>query len=98
MLWYLPIMGDTIQIDRAGRVVLPKAVRDRFRLSGGDMLAIEMKEDAIELRPQKTGIALKKVNGILVVSGAKFTEDCDFVAADREERIQELLRRGGFER
>lgn len=91
-------MSDTIQIDGAGRMVLPKAVRDRFRLSGGDALAIEVKGDAIELRPRKQGVALKKVNGVLVVSVPKFTGNRDLVAEDREERIQELLGRGGFER
>lgn len=77
-------------------MVLPKAVRERFRLAGGDALSIEVKGDAIELRPKKRGPMLKKVNGVLVVAGGKSLTKDDFAAEDREERIEELLRRGGF--
>ena len=44
-------MTLNVQMDSGGRVVLPKKVRERFRLRGGDTLALEMKGDVIELRP-----------------------------------------------
>jgi len=59
----------TVQIDQAGRVVLPKGLRDRFRLRGGDTLAIEVRGDAIELRPTRATGTLKRVNGVLVFTG-----------------------------
>lgn len=37
-------------IDRAGRVVVPKTIRDRLALSGGETLEIEEHEGLIELR------------------------------------------------
>ena len=89
-------MDDTIQIDGAGRVVLPKAVRERFRLAGGDALSIEVKGDVIELRPRKMNLTLKKVNGVLVVAGPKLPAERDLVSEDREDRLQELLRQSGF--
>jgi AbrB family looped-hinge helix DNA binding protein len=83
----------TVQIDQAGRVVLPKRLRDRFRLRGGDTLTIEVKGDAIELRPSNTTGQLKRVNGVLVFIGAgPLIIDEDLVAQSREERIGDLIR------
>jgi AbrB family looped-hinge helix DNA binding protein len=92
-------MRQSISIDRAGRVVLPKHLRERFHLREGDMLSLEIKGDAIELRPEKTG-QLLNVNGVLVYSdpSAKFPEGVDYVAEMREERIADLIRRGHSEK
>ena len=88
-----PMKDATVQMDQAGRVVLPKPLRDRFRLRGGDMLAIEVRGDAIELRPaQRTG-QLKRVNGVLVFTGTgPLASGEDFVAQSRDERIDDLMR------
>jgi len=86
-------MNETIQIDQAGRVVLPKRLRDRFRLQSGDRLAIEVKGDAIELRPTRSDVRLVRVNGVLVVAGElRMKEGQDLVAESREERIDEMTR------
>lgn len=87
-------MKETIQIDRAGRVVLPKPLRQRFRLHGGDLLTLEIKGDAIELRPAKSAATLKRVNGVLVHNGGGKLPNRDLVAEAREERIDDLIRRG----
>ncbi|SPE59883.1 hypothetical protein SBV1_3510002 [Verrucomicrobia bacterium] len=81
----------TVQIDQAGRVVLPKRLRDRFRLRGGDTLAIEVRGDAIELRPTQASGELRRINGVLVFSGPGTLEvGRDLVAESREERLDEL--------
>jgi len=99
--WYFPrkhgifnsMKETTVQIDQAGRMVLPKPVRDRFRLRGGDTLAIEVRGDAIELRPTRATGELKRVNGVLVFTGPGPLENGeDFVAQSREERIDDLMR------
>lgn len=85
-------MTETIQIDRAGRVVLPKRFRERFRLRAGDTLAIEAKGDAIELRPTKSITRLVKVNGVLVLTGeTALPEGLDVVAESREARIEDIV-------
>ena len=89
-------MNHTIQMDRSGRLVLPKALRERFRLESGDKISVEVKGDTIELRPRKQAHSLKRVNGVLVFSSETFPADRDFVTEDREDRIHELLRRGGI--
>lgn len=80
----------TVQIDQAGRVVLPKPLRDRFGLRGGDTLAIEVRGDAIELRPSQAAGELKRVNGVLVFTSPGELASEDFVAQSRNERIDDL--------
>lgn len=38
-------------IDRLGRVVVPKPIRDRLQLKGGEILDVEERDGVIELRP-----------------------------------------------
>ena len=85
-------MSTTVQIDRAGRLVLPKRLRERFRLQRGDTLALEVKGDIIELRPQKTRISLERVNGILVVASENQV-DPNIVERFRDEKIDEIASR-----
>ena len=90
----LNAMRQTLSIDRAGRVVLPKPLRDRFHLREGDTLSLEVKGNAIELRPAKKGGLVRK-NGVLVYHDATpLPAGVDFVEEMREERIAELIRRG----
>jgi len=85
-------MNTKVQVDPAGRVVLPKKVRDRFRLQGGDTLMLEIKGDAIELRPQKPTAQLQRVNGVLVLtSDISLPDGRDLVAESRDERIDEIV-------
>jgi len=80
-------------MDQTGRVVLPKPVRDRFHLRGGDSLAIAVRSDTIELRPANATGQLKRVNGVLVFTGPiPFASGEDVVAQVRDERIDDLLR------
>ena len=82
-----------VQIDRAGRVVLPKKLRERFRLQGGDTLVLEVKGDEILLRPQKTKVRLERVNGVLVLVGEMpLPEGRALVSDSRNERINQIAR------
>ena len=92
-------MNTKVQIDPAGRVVLPKKIRERFRLQGGDTLVLEVKGDAIELRPQKPTTQLRRVNGVLVlVSDLSLPAQRDLVGESRDERIDELVQGATGER
>ena len=84
-------MNATVHIDRAGRVVLPKKLRERFRLQGGDTLSLEVKGDAIQLRPQKAKTRLERVNGVLVlVTEMSLPEGTDLVSEARDERLDQI--------
>jgi AbrB family looped-hinge helix DNA binding protein len=58
---------STISIDKAGRIVLPKPVRDALQLRAGDSLELERSEDRIVLRPVRAQVGLRKKQGIWVL-------------------------------
>jgi AbrB family looped-hinge helix DNA binding protein len=60
-------MTTTLTVDKAGRVVLPKAVREELQLSAGDSLELESSEDRIVLRPLRGMAGLEKKQGIWVL-------------------------------
>lgn len=94
--WQSQPMGtDTIKIDKAGRVMLPKQVRDQLGLEAGDSLHLEVRPDAIELRPDKPEPHLDEADGLLVLKGVAWDEHAmrDLVTRDREERLAALVRR-----
>lgn len=64
-------MAATVTIDKAGRVVIPKEIRDRLRLEAGDTLAIESKGERVTLRPVRRGAPLQKERGVWVFRGGK---------------------------
>ena len=59
-------MTTTLTLDKAGRVVLPKPVRDEMQLRPGDALELESSEDRIVLRPRRGGVGLHQKQGIWV--------------------------------
>jgi AbrB family looped-hinge helix DNA binding protein len=44
------VNGMTLTIDKAGRIVVPKAIRDQFALHPGSELALEPTADGFHLR------------------------------------------------
>ncbi|MGH9503883.1 MAG: AbrB/MazE/SpoVT family DNA-binding domain-containing protein [Terriglobales bacterium] len=59
-------MNATLTIDKAGRVVLPKPVRDALQISPGDSLELESAEDHIVLRPAPGKGRMYKKQGVWV--------------------------------
>ncbi len=59
-------MPDTVTLDKAGRLVLPKGVRDELQLGPGDALEIETNGQQITLRPRRPHPVLEKEQGIWV--------------------------------
>ena len=53
-------------IDAAGRVVIPKAMRDNLGLAGGRTIEIREREGVIEIEPAATPMCLEERNGRLV--------------------------------
>jgi AbrB family looped-hinge helix DNA binding protein len=59
-------MITTLTIDKAGRIVLPKPVRDELRLSPGDSLEVESSEERVVLRPVRPQGRVYKKQGVWV--------------------------------
>ncbi len=64
-------MTTTLTIDRAGRLVLPKPVRDELQLAAGDSLELESSEDQIVLRPVRGTATLRRKQGVWVMRTGK---------------------------
>jgi AbrB family looped-hinge helix DNA binding protein len=62
----MPFMTGRLMVDKAGRVVLPKPVRDELQLNPGDSLELESSEQQIILRPVRGTGPLRKKRGIWV--------------------------------
>src|ERR1700722_12428904 len=87
--FYIGIMNTIVTIDKAGRVVIPKEIRDELRLEAGDTLAIESAGEHVTLRPLHGGTALQKERGVWVSRGGKplsLDEANQLVRETRERR------------
>ena len=82
----------TLKIDRAGRIVLPKPVRDRLRLTPGSDLTLEENPDGIVLRPVRRRASLVEDGGLLVHRGeASGNLDWSRLVDDlRDERLRDV--------
>jgi len=84
-------MNTIVTLDKAGRVVIPKTLRDELHLEGGDTLELESEGDRMTLRPVRAGSSLRKEHGIWVFrSGRK-------ISAEATEKVLQDVRseRGG---
>lgn len=77
-----------IPIDRAGRVVLPKNLRDRLGLQAGTEFEVIEEENRIILKPAEKEPKLVSKKGVLVfIPDADFSKEGeDVVKKAREER------------
>ncbi len=84
-------MATKLTLDKAGRVVLPKPLRDRLQLAPGDTLHLEMEGERITLRPVRQNVMLKKELGVWVYQG-EFTDASitDLLDLERENRNHEV--------
>lgn len=82
--------GMTLKIDKAGRVILPKPVRDRLGLTAGNDLKIEETPGGIVLRPAGRKPSLIRKGSFLVHTG-EIPQGYDIFTAideDSEERMR----------
>lgn len=81
-----------LTIDKAGRIVLPKPLRNELELAPGDSLELESSGEQITLRPLRGNAPLRKKRGIWVyragapLSKAVVEETLHRVRREGEER------------
>jgi len=84
-------MTTKITLDKAGRVVLPKPLRDQMQLGPGDTLHLEAEGERITLRPVRPKATLKKECGIWVYQGeATATSIPEMLDLEHEKRSREF--------
>ncbi len=87
-------MEGTTTIDKAGRVVIPKQVRDELGLEPGDTLVFTSEGESVTLRPLHANAPLQKERGVWVFRGGKplsLDEANRIVREAREQRERRNL-------
>jgi len=72
-------------IDRAGRPVIPRSLRNRIGLAGGGEVEIELEGAAIRIEPV-AGTKLREDGGLLFIPTAGKPIDDTLIHADRHGR------------
>ena len=77
-------------LDRFGRIVIPKKIRNDFNLKPGDQIRIEEREQDIILKPVVGEPNLHWKDGVLVFSGVPIGELGDALEKHRDDRAKNL--------
>jgi AbrB family looped-hinge helix DNA binding protein len=82
-------------LDKFGRIVIPKRVRDDLGLEPGSVLKVEERGDDILLSvlSEDPEAALEWKGGVLVFTGEALGDLTNVVERDREERLARLAGR-----
>jgi AbrB family looped-hinge helix DNA binding protein len=88
----LVAVNAKLKVDKAGRIVLPKPVREKLQLAPGDELELESLDDQITLRPLRGTAQLRKKRGVWVfhcgepLSASTVDETLEQVRRERDDR------------
>ena len=86
-------MTSKLTLDKAGRVMIPKPLRQQLRLGPGDVLQLESEGEQITLRPIRPKALLKKERGVWVYQGEPTEASVNAVIdRAREERLRDLVK------
>jgi AbrB family looped-hinge helix DNA binding protein len=85
-------MNAITEIDKAGRLVVPKKMRDALHLVPGTRLTLIQKGNAIVVQTEAKPRGLYRENGILVFDSGQAVppDSVDWLKADREERMDKV--------
>ena len=79
----------TLKIDKAGRVILPKQVRDRLGLHAGSDLEIQETQEGVVLKPAGRRPSLVRKGSFWVHTG-EIPAGYDILKAIHEDREQRI--------
>ncbi|MBE9545977.1 MAG: AbrB/MazE/SpoVT family DNA-binding domain-containing protein [Proteobacteria bacterium] len=77
-------------LDKFGRIVIPKKIRDDLHLEPGDQIRVEENGQAIVLKPVHGEPNLVLKDGILVFSGTPTGNLDEAITKHREKRIKSV--------
>jgi len=79
-------------LDRFGRIVIPKVIRDDFNLKPGSPIRIEESDQVIILKPIQGDANLHWKDGVLVFSGTPLGDLSKELEKNRQDRAKDLRR------
>lgn len=82
-----------ITIDKAGRLVIPKRLREQYHFGNGSTIEILADNDGLRLRLPRTSGRLVDKDGVLVQQADSVTQfdGTTFINQQREARSQQAL-------
>jgi AbrB family looped-hinge helix DNA binding protein len=85
-------VNATVTLDKAGRLVLPKPIREALRIGPGDSLEVESKDDRIVLSPVRVRPGLQKEHGVWVFRSGKSVSVSipELIDQERERRTRDF--------
>ena len=85
-------MHAKVTLDKAGRLVLPKPIRDALRIGPGDTLEIECDDDRLVISPVRLRPGLQREQGIWVYrSGSPTTASIPgLIDRQRKQRMTSM--------
>jgi AbrB family looped-hinge helix DNA binding protein len=86
-------MNATAEIDRAGRLVIPKKLRDALHITPGTRLVLREEGQRLIVEPESRPRGLYMKKGTLVYDSGvpPHQAEVDWAAEDRERRMHTLL-------
>lgn len=78
------------RLDKFGRIVIPKSIRDRLGLAPGERLRIEVQDSKIVVDAPGKEPQLVTKEGLLVIAGHLTGSVDDLVEKVREERLKHV--------
>jgi AbrB family looped-hinge helix DNA binding protein len=87
-------MTAKLTLDKAGRVVIPKKLRDKLHMSAGDSFQVESTDEKIVLKPVREEATMLKKDGMWVIKTGKplTVDDVNAVIESvREERHRQII-------
>jgi bifunctional DNA-binding transcriptional regulator/antitoxin component of YhaV-PrlF toxin-antitoxin module len=89
----MPFMNATVEIDKAGRLVVEKKMRDALHLVPGTRLTLRQEGASIVIRPDAVSRGLRWKNGVPVFEFGRPLPPGhdDWVERARDERSNELM-------
>ena len=87
---------EQVKIDRFGRVLIPKKVRERLGIEVGQAFELSVEGQRVTLEPQVQGNALVRKGNIVVFEGKLPKGDVDWVQAVRDQRDSDILEIDSF--
>jgi len=85
-------MRATVEMDKSGRLVVPKKMREALHVQAGALFEVEERDEGIYLRPLHREPLLVRRGGLLVMAGGPSAGYAtrDLVGEDREDRLDTL--------
>jgi AbrB family looped-hinge helix DNA binding protein len=84
-------MASKVTLDKAGRVLIPKSIRQDLRLSPGDTLQLHREDDKITLRPDRPKALIRKERGVWVYQGEPASRSVvELIDQHRDRRLRDL--------